>query len=282
MKKPAAGNVISIDEAKESSTLIFNRRHYGELIRSRRTLLGLTQLQLAKSLGVQKAYVTHWEAGRARPDLNLIPSLCKELGISIAAFFSIPASNDSLTLSEQQLIENYRKISDRDRVILDAALSKMVEIANADLWSRCREQFHLIYHNYQQAAAGNGVFLDTNESGEQVFIRKTLLSESADEIVTVSGHSMEPDFHDGQDVYIKHMPDLEIGDIGLFVINGDGFIKQYHGNYLHSLNPDYSDIQLGEFDDTHIIGKVLGVVHDDDYPSKEEQAVLSELQGKAL
>lgn len=90
--------------------------------------------------------------------------------------------------------------------------------------------------------------------------------------------AMEPDFHDGQDVYVEHTRDLEIGEIGLFVINGDGFIKQYQGDHLHSLNPEYDDIQLHEFDDAHTVGRVLGVVNKSDYPTREEQAVLDEIQ----
>lgn len=223
-------------------------------------------------------YVTHWEAGRSRPDLNLIPMLCNELGISIAAFFNAPASADSLSEAEQRHIEEYRSISARDRLILDTTLKKMAEIAMTELWDRCRTQFHVIYHNYQQAAAGSGIMLEAEDSGEPVFIRNTWESDRADEIVTVNGASMEPDFHDGQDVYVEHTRDLEIGEIGLFVINGDGFIKQYQGDHLHSLNPEYDDIQLHEFDDAHTVGRVLGVVNKSDYPTREEQAVLDEIQ----
>ena len=100
MKKLTGGNITTIAEAKEASTLAFNKKQYGDLIHARRTHLGLSQAQLAQKLGVQKAYVTHWEAGRSRPDLNLIPMICNELGISIAAFFNAPASADSLSEAE--------------------------------------------------------------------------------------------------------------------------------------------------------------------------------------
>ena len=278
MKKPTAGNITTIAEAKEASTLAFNKKQYGDLIHTRRSQLGLSQAQLAQNLGVQKAYVTHWEAGRSRPDLNLIPALCRELGISVAAFFSIPASPDSLSDEEQRHLQEYRSITPRDRLILDATLSKMAEMAMAELWDRCRTQFHRIYHNYQQAAAGSGIMLEAEESGEQVFIRNTWMSDRADEIVTVNGASMEPDFHDGQDVYVQHTQDLEVGEIGLFVINGDGFIKEYQRDHLHSLNPEYDDIRINEFDEGFIIGRVLGVVDAGDYPTREEQSVLDEIQ----
>lgn len=278
MKKPTAGNITTIAEAKEASTLAFNKKQYGDLIHARRSQLGLSQAQLAQNLGVQKAYVTHWEAGRSRPDLNLIPALCRELGISVAAFFSIPASPDSLSDEEQRHLQEYRSITPRDRLILDATLSKMAEMAMTELWERCRTQFHRIYHNYQQAAAGSGIMLEAEESGEQVFIRNTWMSDRADEIVTVNGASMEPDFHDGQDVYVQHTQDLEVGEIGLFVINGDGFIKEYQRDHLHSLNPEYDDIRINEFDEGFIIGRVLGVVDAGDYPTREEQSVLDEIQ----
>ncbi len=278
MKEPAAGNVTTVAEAKEQRTLAFNKKQYGDLIRARRMTLSLSQAKLAQRLGVQKAYVTHWEAGRARPDLNLVPALCRELGISIAAFFHVPASADSLSASEQRHLEAYRSISDRDREILDATLAKMAEMAAAELWDRCKTQFHLIYHNDQQAAAGSGNALDAADLGERVFIRNNELSSRADEIVTVSGASMEPDFHDGQDVYVEHTQVLRIGEIGLFVVNGDGFIKQYQGHYLRSLNPEYPNIRLGEFDDMRIIGRVLGVVGESDYPTREEQRALAEMQ----
>ena len=63
MKKLTGGNITTIAEAKEASTLAFNKKQYGDLIHARRTQLGLSQAQLAQKLGVQKAYVTHWEAG---------------------------------------------------------------------------------------------------------------------------------------------------------------------------------------------------------------------------
>ena len=265
-------------KAKEASTLAFNKKQYGDLIHARRSRLGLSQAQLARNLGVQKAYVTHWEAGRSRPDLNLIPALCRELGISIAAFFSVPAGPDSLSDDEQRHLQEYRSITPRDRVILDATLSKMAEMAMTELWDRCRMQFHRIYRNDQQAAAGSGIMLEAEESGEKVFIRNNLMSDRADEIVTVFGASMEPQFQDGQDVYVQHTHDLEVGEIGLFVINGDGFIKEYRGDHLHSLNPEYDDIRINEFDEGLIVGRVLGIVDAGDYPTREEQSVLDEIQ----
>lgn len=40
----------------------------------------------------------------------------------------------------------------------------------------------------------------------------------------------------------------------------------------------YDDIPLHEFDETRTVGRVLGVVKKSDYPTREEQAVLDEIQ----
>ena len=53
MKKPTAGNITTIAEAREASTLAFNKKQYGDLIHAQRTHLGLSQAQLAQKLGVQ-------------------------------------------------------------------------------------------------------------------------------------------------------------------------------------------------------------------------------------
>ena len=271
------GNILSLPEAKETRTMAFNKSHYGEVIRSSRLRAGLTQPQLASMIGVQKNYVTHWEAGRARPDLNIIPALCEALKISIPAFFSIAGTQADLSPDEYHMVRGYRKVSARDRLLLKNTLDKMLELSESELWERCRTAFIPIMHNYQQAAAGTGMTLNEGTEQYQTFVRRSAYAERADEIVTVNGSSMEPMFHHGQDVYVEHTVELAAGEIGLFVVNGDGYIKEWAEDRLHSLNPQYPDIPLHEEDAFRCVGRILGPVDPRDYPSNEETAVLQEL-----
>ena len=50
-----------------------------EIIRTRRTALGLTQEQLAGKLGVPAPAVNKWERGNSYPDITLLPVLAKTL-----------------------------------------------------------------------------------------------------------------------------------------------------------------------------------------------------------
>ena len=277
MKNTESGNLISLADARSEKTADFNKARYGELIRSCRKKEDLTQADLANKLGIPKTYVGHWEAGRSRPDLNLIPGLCNALGISLSYFFDAPESEDALTDKERHFMEGYRKVDTRDRMILDSTLETMITLKEEALWDYCRKNFFVIDHNYQTAAAGSGTILEDETETYQMFIRVNQNARRADEIVAVSGSSMEPMFHHGQDVYVEHTPDLEIGEIGLFIVNGNGYIKQLQDGYLHSLNPEYDDIQLDETDTTRIVGRVLGAVDKDDYPNDDELKILQEL-----
>ncbi len=278
MKKDAASNVTSLLEAKETELFAFNKIHYGNIIRDNRKKMNYTQLQVANLVGVSKNHVTNWEAGRARPDLNVIPALCNALSISLPAFFGVPDAQDALSREEHRLVNDYRRLTPRDRLLVRTGMDKMLELSETELWDRCRVSFIPITHNYQQAAAGTGATLDSENETYQTYIRRNKISEKADEIVTINGSSMEPMFHHGQDVLVEHTAELAVGEIGLFVVNSEGFIKEWATDRLHSLNPDYSDIVLHEDDQFRCIGRILGAVNAEDYPTPEEMAVLQELQ----
>ena len=277
MKNSESGNMISLPDARGGKTAVFNKVHYGDLIRSCRKKEDLTQADLADKLGIPKTYVGHWEAGRSRPDLNLIPELCNALGISLSCFFGVPENEDALNDVERHFLEGYRKVDTRDRMILDSTLETMIALKEEALWDYCRKNFFVMDHNDQTAAAGSGTVLEEGSETYKVFIRVNPKARRADEIVTVSGSSMEPEFHHGQDVYVEHTPDLEIGEIGLFVVNGNGYIKQLQNGYLHSLNPEYEDIELHESDTARCVGRILGPVDQDDYPGDDELRILQEL-----
>ncbi len=278
MSKTIPGNITSFAEAKESRLFAYNKEHYGNTIRTSRQKKGWTQQYLDNHAGVSKNHVTNWEAGRARPDLNLIPVLCNVLEISLSSFFGTTEARDALTKDESQVLNRYRRLGDRDRLVIKATMDKMLDLSATDLLEYCRTTFMPIMHNYQQAAAGTATLLDEGTEQYQTYVRHNRVAEHADEIVTVNGSSMEPMFHDGQDVYVEHTTELAPGEIGLFVVNGEGYIKEWAKDRLHSLNPEYKDIILNENDAMRCIGRILGTVDPADYPTEEEAAVLQELQ----
>ena len=107
------------------------------------------------------------------------------------------------------------------------------------------------------ASAGTGVFLDSPDY-EMVAMPDDRLHRRANFGVWVEGDSMEPRFSNGDLVLVRTQPSVDIGDIGIFVLNGEGYIKKLGKNKLISLNPAYRDIEISEDDHIYVKGKVLG------------------------
>lgn len=62
----------------------------GENIRNYRKKNDLTQEEFADRLGVSYQSVSRWENGNFYPDLELIPSIAKTLGVTVDSLFGIP------------------------------------------------------------------------------------------------------------------------------------------------------------------------------------------------
>ena len=60
--------------------------------------------------------------------------------------------------------------------------------------------------------------------------------------------------------YIINIVEI-VKKIGVFVLNGESFIKKMGKGCLISLNPAYSPIQLREFDSVRCAGKVIGTIN---------------------
>ncbi len=61
----------------------------GHILIKKRRMLGITQDELAFSMGVSKAAVSKWETGTTYPDLTLLPRLADYFNISIDEFDGI-------------------------------------------------------------------------------------------------------------------------------------------------------------------------------------------------
>ena len=97
---------------------------------------------------------------------------------------------------------------------------------------------------------------------ETVRIDESILPEDTTFGVRISGDSMEPEFHDGQIAWVLQQESVANGEIGIFSLNGEAYIKKLQndkdGIFLISLNEKYAPIKVSENDRLDIFGKVLG------------------------
>lgn len=110
------------------------------------------------------------------------------------------------------------------------------------------------------ASAGSGSWLPDETPVEYTNVPKTEKTNAADFILEVRGNSMQPKFFDGDCVLVKSSESIYEGEIGVFILNNESYIKKMGRGELISLNPAYEPIKLNDFDDVRCAGKVIGTI----------------------
>ncbi len=256
---------------------------FGDLIREYRRRRGLSQEQLGALVRVKKNAVGAWESGRSRPDIASVPTLCRELGIPLQVFFGVAEKKDPF-----RLLERFVRLNEPNRTAILRQMDLLFEMQNRNEAAKQPETVSYIssenkpapvrlvrlYRNDLSAAAGPFSYLEETH-GDTVYLVSDDKTERADEIIRVSGDSMEPAFYDGDQVLIQHTDRLREGEIGIF-INGDaGYIKEYRRDGLYSFNRRYAPIRFSENDSVRCIGRVLGVLKPEQYATMEEIAAFT-------
>lgn len=273
-----AGKIKSISELKAQKTMEENKATYGDVIRKARTALGLSQIKVGELLGVSTVNVCNWEVGRTRPDMKLIPELCEALHISIAELFGKPNDRYELNDFDRDLVDTLHMLDRRNQQAVKLMAESLYQAQIHEFRNYCKNSFRRLNCSTLAASAGTGVDLDYNDTNEQITLRNCPSVDAADIIIPVSGDSMEPTFYDGDQLLVSYTSELEDGQIGILVINGEGFVKQVFHNGVQSHNSaKYPFREFKPGDEVRIIGRVLGRVEPDMLPTRKEQLVLDEI-----
>ena len=110
------------------------------------------------------------------------------------------------------------------------------------------------------ASAGTGIFILGNEAEDEIELPALPEYEAADFAIDVNGDSMEPDFSNEDIALVQRDAEMYVGDIGVFIVNGDAFIKELGEKELISKNKEYKNIPVRENDNVVCMGKVIGKV----------------------
>lgn len=113
----------------------------------------------------------------------------------------------------------------------------------------------LLYH--LPVSAGPGVYLD-DSTAEEITIPDNEKTACADFALRISGNSMEPKYHDGDVVLVEAADSVEVGELGIFILDGNGYFKKFGGDCLISLNPEFGNILLRDYAENVCCGKVVG------------------------
>lgn len=232
-------------------------RTIGEIITNGRKNKGLSQSNLADLLqkeGFSLTYkaISKWEKNDTEPSVTVFMTLCRILGIKniYEVYYGVNPDDPLSSLSE----EGKKKALDYINLLHMSGMYEKHE---------CRIiPFTRIIDIYENAvSAGKGNLLADGPK-ETYRVPSDIVPKEASFGVLIRGNSMEPAYEDGQIAWVHHQETLENGEIGIFSLNGESYIKKLQddteGVFLVSLNPAYPKIQLKEADRLDTIGKVVG------------------------
>ncbi len=233
----------------------------GAQIRKYREHRRLTQKQLAEKLGESSGSVIYnWEKGIGRPDCDKLVRLCDILDISADELLGCKSMAQRTTAAEWDTIQKYRALDEHGKEVVDYLIEK--EYVRS-LGHRYKNKVKMLKLNCYtlSASAGTGTFLDS-EIYDEIVVPETEESLNADFVVIVSGNSMEPTYHSGDKVFVEKCDAINAGEVGIFVVNGEGYIKQSGDCELISHNEKYKPIRIGENDSVYCCGRVIGIVEE--------------------
>ena len=236
----------------------------GDTLKALRKEKGLTIAESAERFGVAPRTYSSYEAGEREPNISLINQFADFYGVTTDYLLGREPAPDPFgdvdlsTADEREVFEKYMSLPEHIRAVLLDVLIQLADAARARRELANRPVIMTIKRHINKAAAGSGYDLADHDQWERIRVLQTDEAERADFAVEVDGDSMLPEYHDGDLALIVLADDVEVGQVGLFMQNGKGYIKQKGERYLISINPDYPNIYP---EDGEIVcrGRVIGI-----------------------
>ena len=239
------------------------RTHVGQVIRKYRTAAGMDQAELASRLGYTKTAIGNWELGLTRPDIDNVPKLCKELHIPVTELLDMEPEA-ALSSEDRRFLETLHQLDRFDRTTVWQIMDRLLFQQDSKEKARLRRAYLPLCRYEEAAAAGIGAPMPDHAENETVYAVQANVPHGTDAVIHINGRSMEPTFRDGSYVYVEMGAAVQPGQIGIFTVNGEAFIKEYQPDGLHSHNPRYKTIFTGEGVDVRCCGRVTGAVAEGD------------------
>lgn len=236
----------------------------GERVKEIRKTIGLTLEKFGEKVGVGKTAISNIEKGNRNLTDQMAKSICREFNVNETwlrtgkgEMFQKPE-----TFSLDALVKE-RGASDLELEILKAYFEldpkirreTMEHFKNHLVPADQPREMRMINYFQRLASAGTGSYLFDNIP--ETIIEIPADAPDADFAVGVNGDSMEPEYIDGDKLLVKKCLELEVGDIGLFRIGTECYVKELGEGCLISHNKKYEPITAANIE---IIGKVVGKI----------------------
>ncbi|EGQ0291713.1 TPA: helix-turn-helix domain-containing protein [Staphylococcus pseudintermedius] len=217
----------------------------------------ISQSELSRRTGIGRNSISDYLNGKYEAKQDKVFELAKVLNVNEAWLMGFDISKNREI--ENSITSIYDKLTPpRQKRVLD--------FANEQLNEQNNKVLHINSHNviseevavYGYASAGSG---ETLIDGVEFTTQYNGHIPNHDFALQVNGDSMEPLFEDKEIIFIDKTKQINSGQIGIFVIDGEAYLKKVFisdkGIRLVSLNSKYPDLHFDSSHDIKVAGKVI-------------------------
>lgn len=228
-------------------------KYIGKQIKFYREKQGLSQIDLAEKLGIDRVSVTRYESGARRVNQDMLFKLSDILHISIDELFP-----ETVSESNVDILPIYNQLdASRQHKVYTYAQTQLDEQNNIN------DENTTYITTGRSTAAGLPIDGDSEDAlQQQLVVSRDEIPRGADEVITIAGDSMEPDLPKGSKQFIHYQPTPDTnGQIMVVNIKDEGVTckKLYcEGDKvkLVSINDKYEPM-IYPADEIKVIGKVI-------------------------
>ncbi len=236
---------------------------FEDRLKKLRLARGLSQQETADALGLKVNTYRNYENNEREPNSTVLIKLGKYFGVTLDYLLDYHCDKrqenirkeNNFTNKEEQFINKYRTLDEHGQRIINLTLNEEYE--------RCRyiEKPPVIELPFSllKASAGSGDWLD-DEQFDTISVQDKPEARKADIVIEVDGDSMLPEYANGDKVFVRLQPSIFENEIGIFIVNGSGFIKKMGKGELISTNPEFENIPINNYTVLKCVGKVIGKV----------------------
>ncbi|HDB6890538.1 TPA: helix-turn-helix domain-containing protein [Staphylococcus aureus] len=221
----------------------------------------ISQSELSRRTGIGRNSISDYLNGKYEAKQDKVFELAKALNVNEAWLMGFDISKNR-KIENNDITSIYSKLTPpRQSNVLKYATNQLEEQNNdsdnlVDFNSYIQEKSEVDIYGCASAGIGERLY---NEPISKEFVRGYVPAH--DIALKVNGDSIEPLFKNGQIIFIEKSHTIKDGQIGVFIINGDAYVKKVYVEdnrlTLVSLNKKYKDLYFYDNESVRLVGKVI-------------------------